>query len=289
VELTPSGSGTWNLGGKTVHRVGFGAMRLTGRMPFEEGSPDHYDQAVHVLKRARELGVNHFDTAAFYRSSLHGANELIRAALWPYDESTVIATKVRSHRGGEGNDLRSQVEENLRDLGLDTLDLVYLRVVDSSSVVEDVGALSLMREAGLIRHLGLSGVTEEQVIEASAVTPVVAIQNRYGIGVKRDESVFRLACVRGIAFVPFFSIAAEGKHQGPAPEDHDVVRQIASVHAVSEAAVRIAWTLELAHNVLAIPGTGNVDHLEENVAAGALRLDVDEILALGLLPPGASP
>jgi aryl-alcohol dehydrogenase-like predicted oxidoreductase len=263
-------------------------MRLTGRIPFGDGSPDDYDQAIRVLRRARELGVNHFDTAAFYRSSLHGANELIRDALWPYDDAITIATKVRSRRDGEGDDLHTQVEENLRVLGLDSLDLVYLRVADNTLIAEDFGALSSMKEAGLIRDLGLSGVTEEQVVEASAVAPVIAVQNRYGIGVKRDESVFRLACVRGIAFVPFFSIAAEGKHQGPAPEDNEVVRQIAAGHGVSEAAVRIAWTLELAHNVLAIPGTSNVRHLEDNVAASALRLDVDEILALGVLTPGVS-
>jgi len=263
-----------------VNRVGFGALRLAGRVPFGNGAPENFDQAIRVLRRAVELGVNHFDTAAFYRSDLHGANEMIRAALWPYAENIVIATKLRPDRYQGGPSLGDQIKENLRELRLDCLDLVYLRVMAGSSFAEDFGTLSGLRDAGVIQHLGLSAVSTAQLDEALAIAPVIAIQNRYGIGVRRDDDMLHTASTRGIAFVPYFSIAAEGKHAGPT-EESEVVRDVARNHGVSVAAVRIAWTLELAPNVLAIPGTGNVEHLNENVAAGALRLSTGEMALLG--------
>ena len=260
-------------------------MRLTGRIPFGAGSRDDAQRAVRVLRGAVELGVNHVDTAAFYRSSLHSSNELIRTALWPYPENFVIATKVMPDRFRGGPSLRDQVEENRNDLGVDSLEMVYLRAMEGAALVDDFIELSKMRDEGLIRNLALSGVTEQQLGDASAIAPVTAIQNRYGIGVRRDESVLRAATARSIAFVPYFSIAAEGKHSGPAKEDHADVRDVATAHGVSVAAVRIAWTLELGANVLAIPGTGSLQHLEENVAAAQLQLTPDEVALLSAVPP----
>jgi pyridoxine 4-dehydrogenase len=271
----------WRLGSKVVGRVGFGTMRLTGRIPFGTGSPSDYERAVQILQRAVELGINHFDTAAFYRSSLHGANELIKSALSPYSPDILIATKVLSSHG-DGPSVRDQINENLRQLGLDSLDLVYLRVMQgSSSFLSDVSELVSLKESGVIRNLGLSGVSHQQMSEAMTLAPIVAIQNRFGIGVRRDEEILRAAMSRGIAFVPYFSIAAEGKHDGAALVDHGDVRSVAERHGVSSAAVRIAWTLMLGSNVLAIPGTGSLEHLEDNVAARSLQLSADDVALLG--------
>jgi pyridoxine 4-dehydrogenase len=255
-------------------------MRLTGRVPFGEGSPGDEGRAVAILRRAVELGVNHFDTAAFYRSSTHGSNELLKLALWPYSPEIVIATKVRS-RHDDGPTIGEQVDENLRQLGLDTLDLVYLRVTQGSPFLDDVNELVSLKESGVIQNLGLSGVDDQQLREAVHLAPIVAVQNRFGIGVRRDEVVFRSAASLGIAFVPFFSIAAEGKHEGAASIDHDDVRSVARSHDVSTAAVRIAWTLALSPNVLVIPGTGSLEHLEDNVASGTLQLSEDDVALLG--------
>jgi pyridoxine 4-dehydrogenase len=276
----PQVSATWRLGTKTVRRVGFGTLRLTGRVPFGEGSASDPDRALEVLQRAVELGVNHFDTAAFYRSSLHGSNELLKTALWPYSPEIVIATKVRSSHG-DGPTIHQQVDENLRQLGLETLDLVYLRVMDASSFLDDFHELVSLQEAGMIQNLGLSGVDEQQLREARRFSAIVAIQNRFGIGVRRDEEVFRTAATLDIAFVPYFSIAAEGKHEGAALTDHDDVHSVARRHGVSTAAVRIAWTMMLSPNVLVIPGTGSLEHLEDNVAAGRLQLSEDDVALLG--------
>jgi pyridoxine 4-dehydrogenase len=283
--MATSASGVWRFGTKTVGRIGFGAMRLTGRVPFGEGSLGDFDQGIRVLRRAVDLGVNHFDTAAFYRSSLHGSNELLKAALWPYSDELVIATKVRSDLQREGQSLVDQVQENLRELGRDSLDLVYLRVREGVSIAEDFAALSKMKDFGLIHQLGLSGVNTDQLDEASAICDVVAVQNRYGIGMRRDESVLRVTELRQIAFVPFFSIAAEGRHKGPPIDENEQVRQVAIDHGVSSAMVRIAWTLGLGPHVVAIPGTGRVDHLEENVDAGSLQLSAEEALALTRVTP----
>jgi pyridoxine 4-dehydrogenase len=283
--MIKSEAGVWRIGTKVVSKIGFGAMRLTGRVPFDEGSLGDFDNGIRVLRRAADLGVSHFDTAAFYRSSLHGANELLRAALWPYSNDLVIATKVRPELHREGQSLVDQVEENLRELGRESLDLVYLRVRDGVSIADDFAALSSMKDRGLIHHLGLSGVDTRQLDEASAICDVVAVQNRYGIGMRRDETVLRATELRGIAFVPFFSIAGEGRHKGPPVDESEEVRRIAIAHGASNAMVRIAWTLALGPHVLAIPGTGRVDHLEENVNAGSLQLGSEEKFALAEILP----
>ncbi|WP_326558419.1 aldo/keto reductase [Micromonospora sp. NBC_01796] len=290
-EITAAAAGTWQLGDLTVNRIGFGAMRLTqnGAALTTDAVASDRDRAVRVLRRAVELGVNHIDTAAFYFSALRSANELINRALAPYPDDLVITTKVGPGRDPSGEwlplarpeQLRGQVEENLRQLGRDHLDVVNLRVHGTDSIAERFGALAQLRDAGLIRHLGISNVRPEHLAEAEAIAPVVCVQNRYGIGAPPDADEFLRTCgERGVAFVPFFAIAGAGREAGAGHTDHDEVQAVADAHGASAAQVRLAWTLHRGPHVLAIPGTGDPDHLVANVAAGALRLTPDELARL---------
>ncbi|MFE3584711.1 aldo/keto reductase [Streptomyces vinaceus] len=286
--ITAAASGTWRLGDLTVRRTGFGAMRLTH---LADGSPTDRERVVSVLRRAVELGVNHIDTASFYFSPTRSANELINSALAPYADDLVITTKVGPGRDFAGEwwwatpgQLRGQVEENLRQLGRDHLDVVNLRVPrreTSGSIAEHFGVLAELRTAGLIRHLGVSNVRPDHLAEALAIAPVVCVQNPYGIGSPAEDHAFLDACGRqGIAFVPFFAIAGAGKEAGAVAEEAGPVRAVAEAHGVTAAQVRLAWTLNRGPHVLAIPGTGNPGHLVENIAAGALRLSPQEIALL---------
>ena len=291
-QITAAAAGTWTLGDLTVNRMGFGAMRLpqTGRALIADATPGDRDRAIAVLRRAVELGVNHIDTAAFYFSPLRAANELINTALAPYPDGLVIVTKVGPGRDPSGewlpaarpDQLRGQVEENLRQLGRDHLDVVNLRRMPSMrSLAEHFGALAELRDAGLIRHLGLSGVTAAHLAEARAIAPVVCVQNRYGIGASPEAHAFVDACGdQGVAFVPFFTIAGQGGGAGATGAEHPEVLAVARAHGATAAQVRLAWTLQRGPHVLAIPGTGDPGHLAENMAAGALRLSPDELARL---------
>ncbi|MFJ9691604.1 oxidoreductase [Kitasatospora sp. NPDC101183] len=290
--ITAAASGTWRLGDRTVNRIGFGTMRLPqyGAAFAPGAAPRDRGEAIGVLRRAVELGVNHIDTAAFYFSSLRSANELIGSALAPYADDLVIATKVGPARDTWGNwtahataaQLRGQVEENLRQLGRDHLDVVNLRIVGTDSIAERFGALAELREAGLIRHLGLSNVRAHHIPEAQAIAPVVCVQNMYGLGASPEqEEVLRLCGEQGIAFVPFYAIAGQGREAGAAGVgDESGVEAVARRLGASPAQVRLAWTLHRGPHVLAIPGTGDLGHLAENVAAGALRLSEEDLAAL---------
>ncbi|MFG2874899.1 aldo/keto reductase [Streptomyces sp. NPDC048337] len=295
--ITADAAGTWKLGDLTVNRMGFGAMRLpqsSGAAFAADAAASDRGRAIGVLRRAVELGVNHIDTASFYFSPLRSANELINSALAPYADELVITTKVGPGRHPSGDfywaepgRLRGQVEENLRQLGRDHLDVVNLRLPSTAadaSLAEHFGALSELRTAGLIRHLGISNVTAHHLAEAQAIAPVVCVQNPYGIGSSAEEHAFVDACgEQGVAFVPFFAIAGAGKESGAAGGDGERVEPLAEVHGVSVAQLRLAWTLNRGPHVLAIPGTGNPDHLVENIAAGALRLGAEEIALLNSL------
>jgi aryl-alcohol dehydrogenase-like predicted oxidoreductase len=295
--ITADAAGTWRLGDLTVNRLGFGAMRLTSSGGAFDGTASDRDQSINVLRRAVELGVNHIDTAAFYFSATRSANELISRALAPYPDGLVIVTKVGPGRDPSGewlpfarpDQLRGQVEENLRQLGRDHLDVVNLRVYGSGPIAEHYAALVELRDAGLIRHLGVSNVKVDQLTEAQGVAPVVCVQNRYGLDARGSDDVLRACGERGIAFVPFFAIAGEARASGGAASDGDgAVDGIARAHGATPAQVRLAWTLHQGPHVLAIPGTGNPEHLAENVAAGALRLSPDELARLnGGSPPSA--
>ncbi|MGW0486332.1 aldo/keto reductase [Nonomuraea sp. NPDC003214] len=292
--ITATASGTWRLGDLTVNRIGFGAMRLPqrGKAFALDAVPRDRDQAIRVLRRAVELGVNHIDTAAFYFSPLRSANELINRALAPYGDGLVITTKVGPGRDPSGQwlphatpeQLRGQVEENLRQLGRDHLDVVNLRIVGTDSIAERFGALADLREAGLIRHLGLSNIRPHHLAEAQAIAPVVCVQNMYGIGASSEQKEFLDLCgAQGIAFVPFYSIAGTGREGGATTDDNPEVVAIARAHGVSTAQIRLAWTLHQGSHVLAIPGTGDLDHLAQNVAVGSLHLSEDELTALDAL------
>ncbi|MCW3841404.1 oxidoreductase [Micromonospora yasonensis] len=284
--ITAAAAGTWQLGDLTVNRMGFGAMRLTANA---DGSPSDRGRAIAVLRRAVELGVNHIDTAAFYFSPLRSANELINRALSPYPEGLVIVTKVGPGKDPSGewlpmarpDQLRGQVEENLRQLGRDHLDVVNLRVYGPEPLAEHFGALAELRDAGLIRHLGVSAVRLHQVAEARAIAPVVCVQNSYGLGYRlSNDALIRDCAAHGTAFVPFFSLATSAREAGATGAEHDEVRAVAREHGVTPAQVRLAWTLHRGPNVLAIPGTGNPDHLTQNVAAAALRLTEHDLARL---------
>lgn len=286
--IDAAAAGNWTLGGHTVRRLGFGSMRLT-----VEEDPA---AAVRVLRRAVELGVNHIDTAAFYVSpggtlgvgtgAKRYATELIRAALSPYPEDLLISTKVGPGEQGwarSAAQLRVQVEENLRRLGRDHLDLVNLRLRGRGhgSCAQEFAALAALREQGLIRHLGLSAATPAHVDEARAIAPVVCVQNSYGLDYRRGHDELVRSCgERGIAFVPFFTLAGDAREQGAGKETNPAVRAVAAAHGVSCPQVRLAWALHQGPHVLVIPGTGSVAHLEQNVAAAALRLTPAQLATL---------
>ncbi|MFJ8887968.1 aldo/keto reductase [Streptomyces sp. NPDC102402] len=290
--INASAAGTWKLGDLTINRVGFGAMRLTqDGAAFRKGDSGDRNRALGVLRRALELGVNHIDTAAFYFSPLRSANELINSALAPYADHLAITTKVGPGRDPSGawtwatpEQLRGQVEENLRQLGRDHLDVVNLRIASSHGskpVAEHFGALADLREAGLIRHLGISNTSPEQLAEAQGIAPVVCVQNMYGIGSPAEHHALLRSCGdQGIAFVPFFAIAGAGREGGASSAESEEVLTVARAHGVTPAQVRLAWTLHQGPHVLAIPGTGNPDHLVDNVAAGALRLSDQDLTLL---------
>ncbi|MEV4558452.1 aldo/keto reductase [Kitasatospora sp. NPDC049285] len=289
--IDAAAAGQWKLGDLTVHRMGYGAMRTTGSGGFDRGTVRPREQSIAVLREAVERGVNHIDTAAFYFSALRSANELINSALAPYSEELVITTKVGPGRDSWGEwhwaepaQLRGQVEENLRQLGRDHLDVVNLRLPNRPvDVAEHFGALAELRTAGLIRQLGLSNASIEQLDAALTVAPVVCVQNRYGLGSRDSDELLRRCGESGIAFVPFFAIAGdrrEGALAEQAAGEHPEVEAVAAAHGITPAQLRLAWTLHQGPHVLAIPGTGNPAHLRENLAAAAVRLTPEDLARL---------
>jgi aryl-alcohol dehydrogenase-like predicted oxidoreductase len=291
---TAATAGTFRLGDRTVNRLGFGAMRLTGTGGMGRGEDRDPEQSAAVVRRAIELGVNHIDTAGFYFSATSRANVIIRDALTPYPDGLTVVTKVGPGRDlatGEWGDwlrpdqLRQHVEHNLETLGLERLPVVNYRSNGRDDVPAAVTALVALRDEGLLDHVGLSNVGVEALHEAREATDVVCVQNRHAAGYERSDSDAVLVACRDadIAFVPFFTIAAQSR-EGTAHERHDAVCDIAHAHGATPAQVRIAWNLALGPHVLAIPGTGDLTHLHENVAAAELHLteqDLKELATLG--------
>ncbi|WSQ10302.1 oxidoreductase [Streptomyces sp. NBC_01231] len=277
----------FRLGGDLlINRIGFGAMRLPTNSFHGPARDPETGRA--VLRRAVELGVNHIDTAAFYASGdgTVRANTLIREALHPYPADLVIATKVGPVRTPDGGlaattnaaDLRPLVEENLEALGVDRLDLVYLRIggieppPQGESVGERFEALAAMREEGLIRHLGLSHVDTGHLAEARAIAPVVAVQNHFHAA-KRDDTELLAACEEaGIAFVPYFPLGG-----GISDLTDDRLAKVADRHDATVPQIALAWLLASSPVTLAIPGTGSLAHLEENTAAGSIPLSREDL------------
>lgn len=272
-----------------VTRIGYGSMKLTG-WPDGARRPAR-DTALAVLRRAVELGVNHIDTSYYYNRDGVAANELIRAALHPYPDDLVIVTKVGPIMEGDedlkpgtrvgltADGLRRAVEANLSSLGIDRLDLVNLRMdaavtPEEGSMESALETLSGLRDEGLIRHLGISNVSAPQLAEAQAVAPIVSVQNLYNFG-RREHDAMVDSCARaGIAFVPFFPLS---------DFDDAVTARLARVAARRDATVpqvALAWLLARSPSILVIPGTGSVAHLEENIAAGQLRLSAEDLVEL---------
>ncbi|MDN3358216.1 oxidoreductase [Actinomadura sp. DC4] len=285
--LTNNPAGDFELGGDLrVDRMGFGAMRLpTGTFA---GPPRDPETGIAVLRRAVELGVNHIDTAGFYARGDVEANDLIRRALAPYREDLVIATKVGPLRGPDGlpayqatpDQLRGLVEDDLRTLGLDRLDLVYLRIGGMTmdrdeSLAERFAVLAELREEGLIRHLGVSNVGPEQFAEARSVAPVAAVQNHFHVHHPADADLLRQCEELGVAWVPFFPLGG-----GDRPLEAERLGKVAARHGATAAQVALAWLLEISPAMLLIPGTGSLEHLEENVAAAGLELTADDLAEL---------
>ncbi|MET0456896.1 MAG: oxidoreductase [Mycobacterium sp.] len=279
---------TFKLGKFTVNRVGFGAMQLPGPGVF--GPPRDHDQAIAVLKRAVELGVNHIDTAQFYGPDV--ANELIREALHPYSDQLALVSKVGARRDDEGNwtsaqepdDLRADIEANLRELGVDQLAAVNLRIHsgDPSSVGpvnrelfdRQLTAMIAARDEGLIGGIGLSSISLEHLQIALDRTDVVTVQNAYNLVDRSAQPVLDECTERGISFVPFFPLGSAFNEENPVL-GNPAVKKAAEDLGKTPAQIALAWTLSVAPNVLLIPGTSSVAHLEENLAVDDIELPAD--------------
>lgn len=268
--------------GLTISRMGYGAMQLAGPGVF--GPPKDRDEALAVLREAVALGVTHIDTGDFYGPTV--VNELIKEALHPYPADLRIVTKVGGRRSADGGwfssldpaDLRVQVQENLLHLGLDTLDVVNLRMdtegASDDSVAEQFGALAELREQGLIRHLGLSGVSDAQLTEARSIAPVVTVQNLYNLANRADDALVDRCAAENIAFAAFFPLG------GFSPLQSGTLTSVAARLDASPQQVALAWLLQRSPTTVLIPGTSSVGHLRENIAAAELRLPADAVAEL---------
>jgi pyridoxine 4-dehydrogenase len=276
--------GTYTLADDlTLTRMGYGAMQLAG--PHVFGPPADRDGAVAVLREAVQLGITHIDTSDYYGP--HVTNQIIREALHPYPDDLRIVTKVGALRDAEGgwpkalaaDQLRQAVRDNLTNLGLETLDVVNLRVggLESptpGSLAEPFTVLAELQQQGLIKHLGLSTVSPEQLAEAQSIAPVVCVQNFYNIANRSDDAFVDALAEQGIAYVPYFPLG------GFTPLQSDTLGQVAARLQATPMAVALAWLLQRSPNLLLIPGTSSVDHLRDNVAGAALQLPADAVAEL---------
>jgi aryl-alcohol dehydrogenase-like predicted oxidoreductase len=275
--------GTWTLGDLTVARVGYGAMQLAG--PWVMGPPADQDSAVAVLREAVQLGITHIDTSDAYGPRI--TNRLIRQALHPYPESLVIATKVGARRDEQGgwptarqpDQLRRQIGENLESLGLETLDLVNLRLGNAEGT--QPGSISLafetladLQRQGLIRHLGVSNATGEQVLEAQSIAPIVCVQNMYNLTHRHDDELIDRLADERIAYVPFFPLG------GFSPLQSTALSAVAARLDASPMSVALAWLLRRSPNILLIPGTSSIAHLRDNIDGARVALSGDDVAEL---------
>ena len=277
-------STTYQLGDRTVRRLGYGAMQLAGPGVF--GPPRDREAALAVLRDAVALGVNHIDTSDFYGP--HITNQLIREALHPYPDDLVIVTKVSARRDAQGawlpatspEELRQAVHDNLRNLGLDVLEVVNFRsMLDvhgpaEGSLEEQVTTLAELREEGLIKHVGLSNVTMKQVEDARRIVPVASVQNMYNLVHRNDDAMIDALARDGIPYVPFFPLG------GFSPLQSDALSAVAAELDATPMQVAIAWLLQRSPNILLIPGTSSRAHLRENLKAADLVLSADVLAKL---------
>jgi len=280
-------NGRYRLADKVVWRVGYGAMQLAGEGVF--GPPRDRDEAIAVLRAAVDAGVDHIDTAHYYGPAV--VNELIREALSPYPDGLALITKVAARRDEFGavlpyddpDELRAGIEENLATLGVEHLTAVNLRVLDSAApdqrFVDQLGALVTARDEGLITGIGISNVTHQHLLTALEVTDIVCVQNAYNVAHRSPDPVLNECTARGIAFVPFSPLGWPKKAHD-AIRTNPVVTGIVARHDATPAQVALAWLLAIADNVLLIPGTSSRSHLAENLAAGSVSLQDDEVASL---------
>ena len=275
--------GTWSLSDATITRFGYGAMQLAG--PWVVGPPADHNGALDVLRQAVEAGITHIDTSDAYGP--HVTNELIHEALHPYPESLLIATKVGADRDAQGGwptarrpeDLRRQVQNNLHTLGVETLDLVNMRMGDAQgpqdgSIAEAFETLVELQQQGLIRHLGVSNVTTDQVAEARSIAEIVCVQNMYNLAHRHDDHLVDVLAADQIAYVPFFPLG------GFSPLQSDELSTVAAHLDTTPMAVALAWLLQRSPNILLIPGTKSAAHLHENIASAGLTLSAEDLTNL---------
>lgn len=269
-------AGTYGLGGRQVRRLGYGAMQLAGPGVF--GPPRDRTVAIAVLREAVAQGVNHIDTSDFYGP--HVTNEIIREALSPYPDDLVIVTKVAARRGQDGawlpalskTELTQAVHDNLRNLGLERLEVVNFRSMHGlhapaeGSIAEQVETLAELKSQGLIRHIGVSHVTPTQLAEARAITPIACVQNFYNLAHRGDDSMIDALAAEGIPFVPYFPLG------GFTPLQSSILTEVAEHMGATPMQVAIAWLLQRSPNILLIPGTGSLEHLRENLEAATLTV-----------------
>ncbi|HDG1695368.1 aldo/keto reductase family oxidoreductase [Kluyvera ascorbata] len=276
---------TFSLGSQFVNRLGYGAMQLAGPGVF--GPPKDRHAAISVLREALALGVNHIDTSDFYGP--HVTNQIIREALHPYADDLVIVTKIGARRDDKGGwlpafsaeELKQAVHDNLRNLGLDALDVVNMRVMIGDghapcegSIEASVSVLAELQQQGLIKHIGVSNVTPTQVAEACKIANIVCVQNEYNIALRRDDELIDTLARDGIAYVPYFPLG------GFSPLQSSALNEVASSLNATPMQVALAWLLHRSPNILLIPGTSSVTHLQENMAAGQLTLPEDALATL---------
>lgn len=290
---TIDASGTFPLGDRPVRRLGYGAMQLAGPGVF--GPPKDRGQAIAVLREAVASGVNHIDTSDFYGP--HIVNELIREALHPYPEDLVIVTKVAARRGADASwlpalspkELTQAVHDNLRNLGLDVLDVVNFRsMLDvhgpaEGSIEEQVSTLADLQRQGLIRHIGLSNVTRRQVEDSRKICDIVCVQNLYNVAHREDDALIEQLGAEGVAYVPFFPLG------GFTPLQSSDLSAVAARLGATPMQVALAWLLRRAPNILLIPGTSSLAHLRENLAAAELHLPDDAMRDLDRISADATP
>ncbi|ANN77945.1 aldo/keto reductase family oxidoreductase [Bordetella flabilis] len=278
---TIENSGTYKLGSRTVKRIGYGAMQLAG--PHVFGPPKDRDAALAVLREAVALGVNHIDTSDYYGP--HVTNQIIREALHPYADDLTIVTKIGARRGDDASwqpafsaeALTQAVHDNLRNLGLDALDVVNLRIMldvhgpAEGSIEEPLTAVVELQRQGLVRHIGLSNVTSTQVAEARKIADIACVQNMYNIAHRHDDALIDDLARDGIAYVPFFPLG------GFSPLQSSTLSDVASRLGATPMQVALAWLLRRSPNILLIPGTTSVAHLRENLSVARLELPEDVI------------
>lgn len=288
--MSTTKAGTFTLRTRTVNRLGYGAMQLAGPGVF--GPPKDPEGALAVLREAVASGVNHIDTSDFYGP--HVTNRLIRNALHPYPEGLVIVTKIGALRGADGSwnaafsagELTSAVHDNLRNLGLDVLDVVNLRIMfdvhgpAEGSIEAPLSALAALQRQGLVRHIGLSNVTRKQIAEGRAIANIVCVQNQYNIAHRGDDALIDELAAAGIAYVPFFPLG------GFTPLQSTALSDVARGLGATPMQVALAWLLRRAPNILLIPGTSSVEHLRENLAAADVQLPEEAVHALDQIGAG---